>query len=650
LNYGACFPLPATCEDEPTNPDCIEECEYFPEQGKLNATIKWQWGHQNMPREFSGKADVWSTPTVARIYDANCDGRVDLADPPNIVFVSADANGANCNKGSGNACRSGVLRVLDGRRGSELFSVAKAFKGSTGFAGISVALGDVDNDQSIEIVALTGEGRFAIVDSRGDVELVGEESVFIDNPKSFGWGGGIALGDMNNDGQVEMAFGGSVFTLKDGKIKLLFHGSAGTGGESSRSLSYFADLDGDGGLELIAGTTAYSYDGSVFWDAGLFDGFTAVADFDKDSKPEVVLVGGGKLYVLNGETGERILGPHNIPGNGNGGSPTIADFDGDGELEVGVAMSNYYSMMKPDFSSMKVVNMWSTQNHDNSSSVTGSSVFDFEGDGKAEVVYMDECFVWVYDGLSGDVLFTANSQSFTATETPIVADVDADGHAELVVVHNGANPNVWTCSHHKGHDKYPAWNPPVAGNYQGVTVYGDAANSWVSTRTLWNQHSYSVSNICDPRDGACGDDSYYGQIPKVRKRNWELPWLNNFRQNVQDKAVHNAPDAIVSLEASCSEIVELSVRVRNAGLAVLPAGVSVRLFRSEDDFIVGEYVTQGALFPGQTEKGVVVTDPEEADMEDFFYAEIIVDPAVPLFKECRTENNRSRDVQAVCIF
>jgi hypothetical protein len=31
----------------------------------------------------------------------------------------------------------------------------------------------------------------------------------------------------------------------------------------------------------------------------------------------------------------------------------------------------------------------------------GSSVFDFNGDGKAEVVYSDEYHLWMYDGSTG---------------------------------------------------------------------------------------------------------------------------------------------------------------------------------------------------------------------------------------------------------
>ena len=52
-------------------------------------------------------------------------------------------------------------------------------------------------------------------------------------------------------------------------------------------------------------------------------------------------------------------------------------------------------------------NGWKRDTEDDSSRVTSSSVFDFNGDGAAEVVYNDECYFRVYDGHDGEVLFTA---------------------------------------------------------------------------------------------------------------------------------------------------------------------------------------------------------------------------------------------------
>ena len=81
-------------------------------------------------------------------------------------------------------------------------------------------------------------------------------------------------------------------------------------------------------------------------------------------------------------------------------------------------------------------NGWKRDTEDDSSRVTSSSVFDFNGDGAAEVVYNDECYFRVYDGTSGRVYLALPSLSRTSIENPVVADVDNDGNAEIVFVKN----------------------------------------------------------------------------------------------------------------------------------------------------------------------------------------------------------------------
>ena len=70
---------------------------------------------------------------------------------------------------------------------------------------------------------------------------------------------------------------------------------------------------------------------------------------------------------------------------------------------------------------------WSSPTQDGSSNRTGSSVFDFQGDGAAEVVYGDECYFRVYEGETGDVVYEIEMSTATIHEYPLVADVDGDG-------------------------------------------------------------------------------------------------------------------------------------------------------------------------------------------------------------------------------
>ena len=660
---GRCLKLPPRCNDAgPPAGDagCLPPCQYHPPKKNLSAVKKWQWGP--VAKQFPNVTDVWATPAVGRIYDGNCDGKLNELDAPSVVFVSGDAKGTCCSCGGykPSTCLTGVLRVLDGATGKEIWSLDRVKSSSIGFAGLSVALGDVNRDGRMEVVAVTGEGHVVVLNHSGKLLATSDKALSVAG--SFGWGGGLALADMNGDGDPEVAYGATVFTITKTAIKRRFVGNGGTGGAAGWSLSTFVDLNNNNQRELLAGNTAYRYDGSKLWhQTALPNGLVGVGDFDKNGTPEVVLVASGKVWLLEGSSGKTLLGPMTLGGSGKGGPPTVADFDGDGKPEIGVAQANYYSVLKPDFKKKLLLQVWKAPNHDLSSSVTGSTVFDFEGDGSAEVIYNDECFLWVYDGKTGKVLFATPTTSFTATEASLVADVDGDGSAEIVMVANGADPSSkgWKCDvapWNQADPKTgrPAWKPPAGHKaYRGITLFEDVANGWVGTRTLWNQHTYHVTSICDNRDTACNTPNIYGIIPPAERPNWKVSWLNNFRQNVQDKGIYDAPDPTVSIKVDCSLPVKLHAYVRNNGLALLPAKVQVGFYylkQGTTHTLLGTSQTTTALYPGQVQILTHTTKPSDGvNVNDIFYARIMVDPKKPTFKECRPGNNQSPTAKAQCL-
>lgn len=653
---GRCLMSPPSCDEPGAGVGCVRnDCQFMPEVGELDAVVQWRWD-PTTATEFNDRVDVWSTPVVGRIYDTNCDGRVDTLDPSAIIFVSNDTQGGACHSVATDACRTGVLRALDGATGRELWSLPN-LEGSEGFSAVSAALGDVDDNGTMDIVVITAERHLAAIDGNGELLGIGEDVLPVATEVGLGWGGGLALADMNGDGDPEVAWRGAVYTWAEGTFTEVFNVASARGGWNqgtvSTATSFFVNLDDDEDLELLAGRTAIQADGTILWQRlDIADGFSAVADFNADGDPDIVHVASGTITILEGATGATLAGPYTLTGNGFGGPPTVADFDGDGEPEIGVAQQNRYSMVEVDFTNAQLTTAWATLNHDNSSSVTGSTVFDFEGDGIAEVIYNDECFMWVYDGPTGDVRFSVPTASFTGTEASLVADVDGDGHAEMVMISTGANPTTWTCAEHTtGMDGYPIWEAPdYAASWKGITVFRDRANSWVNTRSLWTQHAYHVTNTCDGRDAACDETLGYGAIPRRQERNWTLPWLNNFRQNVQNEGIFNAPDAQVSLRAECTSPIGLVATVRNQGPAPLPAGVEVGFFRREggEDTLIGTGTTLAPTLPGRgNEVRIEVAGDVPAGVS--FVARIQTDPDALLFRECDLDNNESEEAVPRCL-
>lgn len=571
-------------------------CQYKPPtQTQLKAKVEWTY---KSPTVETNHTDALAPPVVVHLTDDNNNGSLGVGDVPEIVFVSywdADAQTAPL-------YRDGVLRALDGATGKELWSVTD--KNQRMVAGASLAAGDINNDKQPEIVGVDYNLKLKAFDRKGTLLWTSDVAVASKDEttnKWGGWGGGVSIADLDADGQPEIIFDRTVF---DNKGKLKWKGTKGGCGApycSYGPLSVAANLDGDakGTLELVVGNQVYTHDGkALLWTyASAADGYTAVADMGKDGDPDVVLVAKSSIYVLDGKTGKLEWGPKALPypstgsasSAGPGGAPTVADFDGDGRPEIGVAGGYYYVVFDPDCKSGASKTLcasgttdgilWKQLTKDLSSRVTGSSVFDFEGDGKAEAVYSDECFLWIYDGTTGTMKYKFSNNTRTATEAPIVADVDGDGRSEIVMV---SNRRVWDCEKIADWVGPPGWKKGAAG-YSGVSVIGSADDNWVGTRQIWNQHAYHVSNVCDGVDQVCGtSQNRHAAVPYPEKSNWTVPWLNNFRQNVQGLGMYNAPDlvggSIKFVLKGCPQKMTVTFTVTNKGSALVGPGLKCTLY------------------------------------------------------------------------
>ncbi|MEC7525306.1 MAG: hypothetical protein VYE22_35815 [Myxococcota bacterium] len=618
-----------------------DECEYRPGTGAFELTEEWHWA--NDPTVLTGHDQVMSAAMVANLNDDDGDGLIDQNDIPDVVFNTFHAGRARPELGGGSPYHAdGILRAISGADGSRLWPTADP--GYRTHPSLEVAIADVRSDSpGPEIIGCTfdagatfGTARLTIFSNEGAIL-----HRFDSDPAVVGCGR-PAVADMNGDGVAEIVVGNSI-AQADGS------GVVAAGLDATNAIAVLYDVDGDADLELIGINGVADHDGAVVWSDPLWrgeGGYVAVADVDLDGDPDIVATSttSHQVTIRDGATGALLAGPLEITPSGNpsidarvdarrrarptsdpltgGGPPTIANFDDDPEPEIALAGGYAYVIFENDLT-LK----WYLETQDESSRATGSSVFDFEGDGLAEVLYNDEFFFRSFRGPTGDIYLERCNTSGTLTEYPIVVDVDNDDHAEIVLVENNYARSV--CD-----DGTPSTT--------GVRSFGHPENQWVRTRRIWNQHSYHVTNIEED-----------GTLPTREAPNWSTAGLNNFRQNVQPDGLFDAPDLVLrdpgASTRECNvETLHLRVRVVNVGRAGAPAGVPVAFY--VDGAFVARAETTRPLLPGASEVVEVPFSPA-ASGTPYAFTAILNDPDhSPLvgLNECRDENNGVGPVSAAC--
>lgn len=400
---------------------------------------------------------------VARFRDTNGDDLIDDNDAPYIVHATA-----------------GAIALHRGDTGQRLWIRNFGFFGRQ----LSSAIGDLDGDGVPEILAANYRHRIVALDVDGntkwqspeiDIHPDWEPWLFF---KDFTYIGAPVIADLEGDGTVEIVVGRTVLNGANGTIKWVGTGSSG---RAFRDIGYdlynenfpdqeapiTADLNGDGKLEVIAGSTAYRPDGTILWHRGdLGDGYAAAVTLPGQTTRSIALVAHGRITMLRND-GTTVWGPTNLPNGARmGGAPTVF-MDGTTGPWVGVAGDGWYSV----FNAVTGAVRWSKQTTTDFSfgiiTTGAATAFDF-GSGMTLAFAARQKF-YLLRASDGAILYEmANAQSQFFPTAPVVADIDGDGRTDIA----------------------------VPGN-DGMKIISDPR--WNGTRGVFNQLSYNVVNVANDR-------------------------------------------------------------------------------------------------------------------------------------------------------
>ncbi len=425
----------------------------------------------------------------------------------------------------------------------------------------------------------------------------------------------VGFADFNADGYPDIYVGNKIFDAETGTLLVTNSSVTNFGGSYAHTGSHklpspcVANLTGDIKPELVLGNEVYqititnrtgtagnsmTLSASVTPPSGIdVDGHPQVADFNLDGYLDVFIsnktTSGGTmgLYVWDVHN-NTILGSTTVSQTGTGKSiPLVADIDGDDNMEIVIqsrVSGNKVQAYKFNRNTGTFSMMWDIAVDEDSYS-NAATTFDFNQDGDMEVLLTDQSSIKILNGATGALLTQLSFGECTVMQYPIIADVDADGNAEIAICGQfGA-----------GHT-----------NSGHLVVFSSSTVPWAPARKVWNQYMYNVTNI--NQDLSVPTYLFNNATVFTDPQGHVRRPFNNFLQQATTLDQYGRPFYGVPDAADVSATVEttdtyalLSVTYTNQGDAVLNRPYAITLFANTlGGQVILTHVVNESLRQGQT--------------------------------------------------
>ena len=331
-------------------------------------------------------------------------------------------------------------------------------------------MGDFNGDGNADLAAANADNNTVSV-------LLGNGDGTLQAAKGYDAGGSaaaIAIGDFNGDGKVDLAVGSNYHNVNvllgngDGSFQAartfdsggdtplsLAVGDFNGDGKSDLAVASLFNGGGTGSLSVLLGNGDGTFQTALTYPLGTYPGSIAVGDFNGDHKLDVALGNTlllpGTISVLLGNGDGSFQAPENFDAGGDAEALAVADFNGDGTLDLatvndynnssdgqsqaGVLIGNGDGTFQPaqDFP------LGTHRSHEGDEGYPAFiKVGDLNGDGKPDLAIANEHANTTGVSLllgNGDGTFQTPQVLATAYPTSSVAlgDFNGDGKPDLAV-------------------------------------------------------------------------------------------------------------------------------------------------------------------------------------------------------------------------